>query len=322
MITKNTDVEGNSIYVVDTNKDITLATANTYVDKNIIIKIPAEKIPEGGRQGQILSMGADNTLTWIDPTEAGESYNDAEIRGLIGTNTASINNLETTIKQLHNYDDTALIQRIENNESNIQTNSTNIGTNITNIQTNSAEIEALKSTKQDTLIAGKDINITNNIISVNTEWNITEFDTNYMKSHDYVGIEAPQGYLIDKILFTVYWYGNAAAVSQTIYGGFYKGKNTESSMAQVIRNNGTNKMGAGWITAEINNINDSVAIAFGEAYLYNNNGSAASLLQPVNSYGIGRVATQNNFKYFSFSNWPSEIVEGYAVMKYTLKKEQ
>lgn len=303
MITKEIDIEGNSVYVVDTDEDITLATANTYVDKNIIIKIPAGKIPAGGRQGQILSMGADGALTWITPTEAGEPYNDAEVRRLIDTNTTSIGNLKTAVNQLHNYDDTALVQRVRDNESAIRTNATEI------------------TTKQDKLTAGKDIDITNNVISVATEWNIAEFDTNYMKSHDYIGIETPAGYLIDKILFTVYWYGNAAAVAQTVYGGFYKGKSTDSSMAQVLRNNGTNRMGAGWVTAEINNLNNSTAIAFGEAYLYNSNGSAASLLQPVNSYGIGRVATQNNFKYFSFSNWPSGITEGYAIMKYVLKKE-
>ena len=238
MIEKSIDVEGNSVYVVDTNKDITLATANTYVDKNIIIKIPAEKIPAGGLQGQILSMGADGALSWISPTEAGEPYNDAEVRRLIDNNTTSIGNLEAAVEQLHNYDDTALTQRVSNNESAIQTNSTNINTNAT-------EIGTLKSIKQDKLTAGKDINITNNIISVATEWNIAEFDSSYMKSHDYVGIEAPTGYLIDKILFNIYWYGNAAAVAQTVYGGFYKGKNTDNSLAHCLRNNGTNRMGAG-----------------------------------------------------------------------------
>lgn len=299
MITKSVDTKGNSIYVVDTDKDITLATANTYVDKNIIIKIPTGKIPEGGLPGQILSMGTDNSLTWVSPTEAGEPYNDTEIRQLINNNTTFLTDLETTVNSLHNYDDTNLINQIQINEENIET---------------------LQNTKQEKLIAGKDIRIINNIISVSPEWNIAEFDTNYMLTHDYVGIEAPTGYIIDKILFTIYWYGNAAAVAQTVYGGFYKGKDTSNSMAHVLRNNGTNRMGAAWITAEINNINNVTAIAFGEAYLYNSNGSASSLLQPVNSYGIGRISTQNNFKYFSFSNWPSGITEGYAIMKYLLKE--
>lgn len=316
MIEKTSNVNGDSVYQVDTDSDITLATANTYVDKNIIIKMPASKIPPGGLPGQILAMGSDGSLSWVSPTEAGEPYNDTEIRRLIGENT-------TAISQLHNYDDTALSQRVSDNAMAISQLHNYDDTALSErVTTNATDIQTLTNTKQDNLTAGKDINITNNVISVATEWNITEFDTAYMRSHDYVGIEAPAGYLIDKILFTVYWYGNAAAAAQTVYGGFYRGKNTDSSMAQVLRNNGTNRMGAGWITAEINNINNVVAIAFGEAYLYNSNGSASSLLQPVNSYGIGRVATQNNFKYFSFCNWPSGITEGYAVMKYTLKKEQ
>lgn len=40
MIQKTTNENGDSIYEVDTDSNITLATANTYVDKNIIINIP------------------------------------------------------------------------------------------------------------------------------------------------------------------------------------------------------------------------------------------------------------------------------------------
>lgn len=40
MVEKSVDTDGNPVYVVETDKDITLATANTYVDKNIIIQIP------------------------------------------------------------------------------------------------------------------------------------------------------------------------------------------------------------------------------------------------------------------------------------------
>lgn len=179
--------------------------------------------------------------------------------------------------------------------------------------------EAQVNSKQDKLVAGTDIKIENNVISVEEDWNLAVFDTNAFNSGS-LTVTAPNGYIFDSLYILCHWYGNAAAAASTIYGGFYQGKNTDAEK-QVLRNNGTNKMGAGYITANIINMDNTSAIAYGEAYLFNNNGSAASLNNPINSYGIGRYSHTNNFKYFTIHNYPANVTEGYCCIKYKLKKQ-
>lgn len=153
------------------------------------------------------------------------------------------------------------------------------------------------------------------------DWNIIMFDTEHFNSHSNLEIEAPEGFIFDELSVLIQWYGPAKSVAGQIFGGFYHGTNTTQAQ-QVLLNNGTNKMGAGYITANIKNLNDMTAIAMGEAYLYNNNGSATSLNNPINSYGIGRFSHVNDFHYFSFHNYPQNLDGAYCCIKYKLKREQ
>jgi len=150
------------------------------------------------------------------------------------------------------------------------------------------------------------------------DWNIAEYDTDYIKSHNYISLATPEGYAFDKLYVLIHWYGTAG-VATNIYGGFYDGTVTDASK-QILRNSGTNKMGAAYFTANVVNINDVTAIAYGEAYMYNNKGSAATLNNPINSYGIGRYSHSNDFTHFSIHNYPSGISEAYCCIKYQLKK--
>lgn len=265
IINKGIDENGNSILNIDpeANETITLATANTYVDKNIVINI------------QKKSNSDSDSPSYSE-------YDDTELRRLIGENTNTISTHQTQSESII----TDLNNRID--------------------------------TKQDILIPGKDIAITSNTISVVPEWHIAEFNTNYFNSMGQVNISAPSGQVIDSVYLLIYWYGNAFAAASNVFGGFYSGKNTDSEK-QLIRNNGTNKMGACYITAHIQNMNNNAAIAFGEIYMYNGNGSAASLNNPINSYGIGRYSTTNDFKNFTVHNFPSGLTEAYCCMKYSLK---
>lgn len=152
------------------------------------------------------------------------------------------------------------------------------------------------------------------------DWNIAEFDTEYITTHNYVGIEAPAGYVFDKLYVLIHWFGSTAPVATNIFGGFYNGAVTDASK-QILRSNGTNRMGAAYFTANVINLNDVTAIAYGDAYMYNSSGSATTLNNPVNSYGIGRFSHSNDFTHFSIHNYPtSSISEAYCCIKYQLKK--
>lgn len=152
------------------------------------------------------------------------------------------------------------------------------------------------------------------------DWNIAEFDTAYITTHNYVGIEAPSGYAFDKLYVLIHWFGSTAPVATNIFGGFYDGAVTDASK-QILRSNGTNRMGAAYFTANVINLNDISAIAYGDAYMYNSSGSATTLNNPVNSYGIGRFSHSNDFTHFSIHNYPTtSISEAYCCIKYQLKK--
>lgn len=172
--------------------------------------------------------------------------------------------------------------------------------------------------KQNKLTAGADIKIENDVISVEEDWNVTILDTAEFNKGQ-LSISAPSGYVFDRLYVLCHWYC-PAGVATSVYGGFYSGKNTDASR-QVLRNNGTNKMGAAYFTANVINIDNTSAIAYGDAYFYNSNGSAAALNNPINSYGIGRFSHSNDFTHFTIHNYPSSITEGYCCFKYKLKKQ-